>query len=358
MASSEDFQSIYEFYKHKNVIIMLSLKQEITVITKYRSAITGIAILWIFLLHSGPCGIPFYDSVISFGWMGVDVFFFLSAFGLSYSLKKCQSQLEFYKRRIIRIIPTWLLVLFLMHVLGVVVTMVMPKLPFHYPHDCIQAFLWYTGIGYWINGFLENPLCCYYEWYIPTLLLFYLIAPFIYKKTTSKLYVLLILSTVISFLFSYFGFLYSLHLSYQRIPVFILGFVVYRMVSGEVNKKQCVCFLSIMSILGFLFVLLSILFDGIYVKYVPLFFMFQVLIILGQIMKVKKINQLFSFLGIISLEIYLLHLFRRPNFLISLLLQIDGILCIIITFILCVSIAFLFHKLCNNINKGIDRYLK
>ncbi len=339
--------------------MILDLSPQIAIITKYRSAIMGVAILWIFLLHSGPCGIPFYDLIISFGWMGVDIFFFLSALGLSYSLKKCQSKLEFYKRRVVRIIPTWWLVLFIMHMLGIIVTTIMPELPFYYPRGYIQILLWYTGIGYWINGLLENPLCCYYEWYIPTLLLFYLITPFLYKRKTAMLFLLLIMSVIISFIFSYFEFLYSLHLSYQRIPVFILGFIVYRVISGEIKwGKWCGFFLLLMSLLGLLLVLLSIWFNGIYIKYVPFFFMLPILIILGQIIKVTKTNLLFSFLGLISLEIYLLHLFRRPNYLISLLLQVDGVLCVITTFISCVVAAFLFHKLCNYINKGVGRYLK
>lgn len=329
----------------------MALEKELSIIVKYRSAIMGIAILWIFLLHSGACGIPFYDSVVSFGWMGVDIFFFVSALGLSYSLEKNQSKWEFYKRRIKRVIPTWLLVLFIIHMLGIVILIIMPEVPFYYPHDCVQILSWYTGMGYWFNGILDNPLCYYYEWYIPTLLLFYLVAPFLYKRKTSTLYFLLIIVLILSLLFSCFEILYSLHLSYQRIPIFIWGFIVYRMISGEI--RNCLVVLFVMSVLGIVTIYLSISFNIIFIKYVPLFLILPVLIILAKIIELTKTNQLFSFLGVISLEIYLLHLYQRPNYLVSLLFRIEGLLCVMITFLLCVYIAFLFHKLCNYINARI-----
>ena len=46
-------------------------------IANHRSELMGFAILWIFLLHSGECDISIYDTIVSYGWMGVDIFLFL-----------------------------------------------------------------------------------------------------------------------------------------------------------------------------------------------------------------------------------------------------------------------------------------
>ena len=75
-------------------------------IVSYRAELMGFAILWIFMLHSGAIGNPIYDTIRKFGWAGVDIFFFLSALGLCYSLNKNNNLKDFYLRRLNRIMPT------------------------------------------------------------------------------------------------------------------------------------------------------------------------------------------------------------------------------------------------------------
>jgi peptidoglycan/LPS O-acetylase OafA/YrhL len=82
-------------------------------LTQYRLAIFGLAALWIYCRHT----IHNYDytylqpfqSVFNIGDAGVDVFLFLSGFGLYFSLQKNSSALVFYKKRLLRILPSFLL---------------------------------------------------------------------------------------------------------------------------------------------------------------------------------------------------------------------------------------------------------
>ena len=52
--------------------------------------------------------------------------------------------LNFYKRRIKRILPTWFPVLFGMHILNL-------YFGNDCPHSFFEALLYYTGIGWWIH---------------------------------------------------------------------------------------------------------------------------------------------------------------------------------------------------------------
>lgn len=60
-------------------MILLQKKTDFTFLSRYRGALMGVAILWIYLYHQGPIGIPGYDQVVPIGWAGVEIFFLLSA---------------------------------------------------------------------------------------------------------------------------------------------------------------------------------------------------------------------------------------------------------------------------------------
>lgn len=102
---------------------MKKIAKNINFLTKYRAELMGICIIWIVLYHSSIQApesiIPrmLWYLFISFGGgYGVDIFLILSGFGLTYSImKKEESGLrvdwgEYYKKRVKRIIPTYVLV--------------------------------------------------------------------------------------------------------------------------------------------------------------------------------------------------------------------------------------------------------
>ena len=79
-------------------------------IGKHRSALMGLAMILVFLHHARsekfgftPTGI--WNECFQYFSLSVDIFLFLSAFGLCFSLKK-NSIKKFYYNRFKRILPT------------------------------------------------------------------------------------------------------------------------------------------------------------------------------------------------------------------------------------------------------------
>lgn len=80
----------------------------------------AIAIVWVMLFHSwmiGGLGMPLFQPVADYGWMGVDLFFVLSGYLIGFQLLEPLSRGEplrfgaFYLRRAFRILPAFLAVL-------------------------------------------------------------------------------------------------------------------------------------------------------------------------------------------------------------------------------------------------------
>lgn len=143
------------------------------IISRYRSAIMGFAILWIMAYHSGisfsslPLLGSALNSICSNGFGGADIFLFVSGFGLYRALSKTPDQLAFYKRRLARILPAYLPVLAAWLFLN---------------RTGVHAASWprivlgnLTGTAFWT----KSSLC--FNWYLPALFSFYFIAPFFFR---------------------------------------------------------------------------------------------------------------------------------------------------------------------------------
>lgn len=76
-----------------------------TLISKYRSALMGVAILLIIIHHLAE-----KNTILRIGYVGVDIFLFVSGLGLVFAWKKLPDIKVFYKRRFLRVYPTWLLI--------------------------------------------------------------------------------------------------------------------------------------------------------------------------------------------------------------------------------------------------------
>lgn len=198
----------------------------------------GFSILWIYFYHyqglqlGGIIG-RIVDALFSVGWIGVDIFLFLSAIGCCYSLKKDPNTIQFYKRRVFRIIPTWWLFL----TLFLVVANIRKS---DCPESISDLILYFSGIGWWVNGLFDVPRQVYYEWYVPTLLLFYITMPLLYKRNSRTLLCLYLASSLLSLTLSYFDIFPYIYCSYQRIPIFILGVLFGKwMTTGKAEDKKC-----------------------------------------------------------------------------------------------------------------------
>lgn len=131
-------------------------------LSRYRSELMGLAILWVMLFHAYPFtfGVAALDSFKEHGFAGVDVFLLLSAMGLYVSLAKKGSG-HFFRRRLARVLPAYWLVAGLYSLL----------------------LLWRGRIGW--SVVLWNLSALHYwfhipgsfNWYMPALLAFYALTP-------------------------------------------------------------------------------------------------------------------------------------------------------------------------------------
>lgn len=195
-------------------------------ISKQRSAIMGIAILWIMLFHAP---VELNDLILMFikgiGYGGVDVFLFLSGFGLYFSLSKKSVNLRnWYWNRFVRILPEFWLYLFVAWFVAMDYSI----------KSFFELLLCATTLGYWI------PIIPYKLWYISSILFFYAIYPLIfhcYKKRGVivpivaigiGLTVILLYAIVMLFVFDNRNVGGLLILTISRIPIFFIGSIFGR----------------------------------------------------------------------------------------------------------------------------------
>ena len=218
-------------------------------LTKYRSAVMGVATLFIFYFHAWtPLTLEPQESrvfIISFiehfckltGFLGVDIFFLLSGIGLTFAIKK-QSIPKFYYRRIRRIILPFVSI-------GII-------------RGLTQNWGWakiignITGFNFYakdVNSFL---------WFVPAIITLYLFFPLYYKFfSKSKNKILFTANVIIVWLLitllvkdtmrlDLFGFT-------NRIPVFVIGILFGYLIQNHkeivfsINSYIC---LFLMLILG------------------------------------------------------------------------------------------------------------
>lgn len=199
-------------------------------ISTYRSELMGWAILWIMMLHFDFNQIKPLGFIAQYGYAGVEIFILVSGFGVFFSLEKDNSIIRFYKKRLLRIFPTY-------YLLGIIASLLLF-------HDSILSYLFrYSTIGFWTGGI-------YWEWYIPSIVMLYIIAPVLKQFFDRKLFVLLCtIAFAILFLVYYiidkdivdrahFFFFY-------RIPAFIFGMACAYWLKHGVSNKYYILILII-----------------------------------------------------------------------------------------------------------------
>lgn len=280
-------------------------------ITDIRTFLMGVAILCIMVFHTTDFFVvpKFMEFIQKTGNLGVDIFFFVSAYGLFYSTKKSMSLKQWYARRLKRVLPAfWLVSLFM----GI---MVHWSLYEHLREDTFFGFLlpWTNQDRYYNVVF----------WYIPAAILFYLAFPLLYKYR--KLFTLCfvpiaVLSYVISAtllsLLSAHGWSPYLAWFFGRFPIFLLGMIVAEH-EDEIRKRMSVPAIIALMIVSFLsFVLLELHAMGITkalsfpcdvfcLMACSLPFICLVCSLLQNYVKI--LNPFVLYCGRYSLEIYLLH---------------------------------------------------
>ena len=127
----------------------------------------GFAALWIYIFHEWKLG---NDSGIlsqilvifkRLGFCGVDIFFLLSGIGLTYSFSKKQQLLEFYLKRLRRVLPIFWSI-------GIMIALID-----HWSlEQTLSNLLFYN---FWTKSMYS------FLWFVPAILFLYLIFPWYYK---------------------------------------------------------------------------------------------------------------------------------------------------------------------------------
>ena len=201
-------------------------------INKHRLYIFGLATLWIALFHSYYLDLSSY-SALSFlnigvtlegikrlGSGGVDIFLVLSGIGLYYSFSKTPKVLTFYRKRLVRIIPSSFIVALAIAIIGGV--------------SGVFAFIAkVTFLEFYLIRNADIRL-----WYISSILLLYLLFPLFFKIYSKMKYLGALLIILVSVIITLVLFVLDkeafnrLEIMLTRVPVFICG-----MVLGSIMKK-------------------------------------------------------------------------------------------------------------------------
>lgn len=238
--------------------------------SSYRKEIDGlraIAVLSVILCHAN---FRFFEG----GYIGVDIFFVISGYLITKNIlqninNSNFSLLGFYKKRVLRILPTLYLVILVCNILSY--WLMMPDELKNYGQSILATslfsnniLLWLTS-GYWDLTSEFKPLL--HTWSLGVEEQFYLLYPFILiyltKNFKDKLLFIIVIITVLSYGLAYYlnnlNPLFSFYLLPTRVWELLLGAIIS---ISNINRKPTINGLrsdSILSIIGLLMIAVSII---------------------------------------------------------------------------------------------------
>ena len=184
---------------------------------RFRQAWMGLALLWIILFHL-PIDLGILDYPRAFGYGGVDICFFASGIGCFYSLSTDSDIGNFMKRRLKRLLPTYLVFI----LIWLLYQYVAGDFTLQMAIGNLLALQHFTGLGSEFN------------WYISALLLFYLLAPYfavIIQRASSGQKLLFLLFLILCSV-PFWG-AEEFIITVSRLPIFYMG-----MVFADLCKKD------------------------------------------------------------------------------------------------------------------------
>ena len=245
----------------------------------------GAAIIFIMASHT-------LGGFAAYGIIGVEWFLVLSSIGQYYSLKNDSDVKSYYKRRLFRILPAYLIV----------------AIPFF----IIKTSSSVSELLIRISGFNLIVWGEKYFWFVLLILLCYLIAPFYFRIiNTFKI------SFIIPFILAGITFILSFNLPkteilITRVPVFLLGmnFAKYVYEGAVVENNSRINTILLFSVISVL-LLLTIYVDWIGIELVRVVYFICAIPTLFFVLTVAKsvtpIQPPLAWIGAISYELYLVH---------------------------------------------------
>ena len=197
-------------------------------LSRYRSELKGLAILWVVFFHmkmnlSGVLG-----TVLNIGYGGVDIFFFLSGFGLFHSLHRCDDLGIFYRKRAVRILPAYFPVCLLWLIVS----------RFLYDFSISDRIRIIAGNLTMLGFFAEVPITV--NWYISALVMSIILAPLFYRIIVMETHRVRNWIGLLAFSFVLgLAFLHkSTYMAVSRLPVFLLGMMACAWNPAEKENKE------------------------------------------------------------------------------------------------------------------------
>lgn len=268
-----------------------------------RTFIMGLAIIWVVFHHidgyyrqTGHTP-PLFIAIFNLGYLGVDLFFLLSAYGLTASLNNNCTK-KYYKNRFTRIYPNCILFLAILYL-------------FFNPCDgktiITESLLQLTGLSlYKMSDTFSTGFS--FDWYSPAILTIYLVFPLfnkliygIYKRGQSYILITVFLLTMASVVMYRVCHLPFLYLGY-RIPVLFVGGLFYYLIRDKQMKTITIllCFMAILSQLVY--------YDRLSYSLLSPILLFAIAFLLNYCRSGILLSVL-KFAGKYSYEIYLSHIF-------------------------------------------------
>lgn len=312
----------------------------IGLLSKHRKELLAVGMIWLALFHSH---ISFSFKPLDFvletcGYGGVDIFMFLSGFGLYYAYKKENKYLDFINRRLLRILPYNIIICIIWK--------------FIYGRGLLEICLDAIGLSVLFRHNLTG-------WYTSFMIIIYLITPLYLKifnnaqkectfAFTLFLFIICLLNGVGTFAYIWF-----------RSAIYILG--IYFGFLNDTNKQVNNILLMILMLIGWILMYYLYHYYGNDVQHVyPLLLIIPGLCLLLSFIfdKISFLNKILSYISKYTYQFYLIHItvidilyMNYGKLYISIngfdvLLNIFGI---IISFIL----AILFTKLVETIKNNI-----
>ena len=282
---------------------------ELANISRFRAEQMGAAMLFVILFHVAlDRGDPFY-GLRRCGNVGVDIFLFLSGVGLWFSWVKTPDVLRFYRRRLLRIVPTWIVVataFYLPDYLGA-------RRFSHSIVDLIGAIT--INWDFWLHDELTF-------WYVPAIMALYLVAPWYMRLVQSRpVYrwlplLMVIWCVMVQWVLPIHHAVGHIEIFWSRVPIFFIGINFGEMVRTRRQLSSDAVWLLLVTFLMTFGTCLYL--EQVRHGQFPLFvermlyipFTVCTVLVMNRIFRrtPQWVNRLFRFVGALSLEAYLIHI--------------------------------------------------
>lgn len=282
---------------------------ELANISRFRAEQMGAAMLFVILFHVAlDRGDPFY-GLRRCGNVGVDIFLFLSGVGLWFSWVKTPDVLRFYRRRLLRIVPTWIVVataFYLPDYLGAR----------RFSHSIVDLIGDITiNWDFWLHDELTF-------WYVPAIMALYLVAPWYMRLIQSRpVYrwlplLMVIWCVMVQWVLPIHAAVGHIEIFWSRVPIFFIGINFGEMVRTRSQLSSDAVWLLLVTFLMTFGTCLYL--EQVRHGHFPLFvermlyipFTVCTVLVMNRIFRrtPQWVNGLFRFVGALSLEAYLIHI--------------------------------------------------